>query len=186
MKGDETSGSRDGDIQSPAAAFKGADLDGSWQSRPTTAGLLVAACEAMGVLETDAAPVVLRFPVNLAGDLAMPVIAGTFEPPWVSLQLCKEARRRLSSCLQATGGRLYLAGWDSSRYGFCWGERATALSTLAADHQACLGSPPPVWATLPIVPAAQDRTDTSCPICYEDFGSILPSPLSASRCPPGR
>ena len=148
--------------------------------------MLVAACEAMDVLAAETAPLVLRFPVHLASDLALPLVAGTFEPHWVSLQLCVEARRRVSSGLRATGGQLYLAGWDSSRYGFCWGERATTLSKLAADHQACLGTPPPDWAALPIVPAAQDRVDDTCAICYGEFEDMLPSSLDTSRSPPGR
>ena len=175
------------------AAYRGTAADHfSWVSSPELVCALSAACEALDMIMlpqggAEREPALLRMPVGtIGGDPALAIIAGTCGPHGVAGALVRGVRQRLDAAIRLTGGRLYLAGWRASTR-VPWGERSIALAMLAAGAAAptCFGTPPPSWATVPIAPLPQPTADDTCPVCYDDYVDMLPTPDPLSRSCPG-
>ena len=156
-----------GDCALDSHAVHAADSTGSVAAgeNATTAALLDAALAALALLD-GTAPAILRLPVSPTGayERAAMLIARTWDPPE---QLHRERRCALHCRWDALASAgLYLAGYDTQRRN-AWGERVVALAIAE-------GFDPP------------DNPDASCPVCFEDFSSDLPTPDELSRSPPGR
>ena len=126
----------------------------------TTAALLDATLAALALLD-GTAPAILRLPVSPTGayERAAMLIARTWDPPE---QLHRERRCALHCRWDALASAgLYLAGYDTQRRN-AWGERVVALAIAE-------GFDPP------------DNPDASCPVCFEDFSSDLPTPDELRR-----
>ena len=137
---------------------------------------------------TEREPAVLRMPVGAIGaDPALAILAGTCGPHGVASALVRGVRQRLDAATRLTGGRLYLAGWRASTR-VPWGERSIALAMLAAKAvmPTCFGSPPTTsWASVPLALLPQLAADDTCPVCYDDYVDMLPTPDPLSRSCPG-
>ena len=143
-------------IQAGHAAHRGVNGAGQlWRDQPSLPSVLAAACEALDMIVqprggAEREPAVLRLPVGIDTDVALQVIAGTGDPPAIEAALVRAVRKRLSTALELTQGRVYLAGWHALTR-TPWGERALALAELASNASqvapTCFGSPPPRGGT---------------------------------------
>ena len=139
-----------------------------------------AALETFGRLRyhDDTAALVVR-----VGDSdAAAALAGTFVPHGYRSLL----DRVHASLRRARGFRhVWIAGFDLL-VRFPWGERASALAAYGAGY-GFFGDLPPSYAlaqpTAPPVPPWADEAD--CPVCYETYTDVWPSPDGMSRARPG-
>ena len=104
-----------------------------------------------------------------------------FDAHVLRLWRAERARRDARLHLVATGedeGRPYA-------------ERAAALA-FYGRHGAVGDAMPASWPSAPPPPSTTPDSErmppagSSCPVCFEDFVDVLPSPDPASRAPPGR
>ena len=184
---------RGGDCEADATATHEADaagmvplrdavgaLAGATAHTPAQASLFAAAVALERAAATGDGPLVLRF-----GDRdAAAMVAGTWAPPPNRLRtaldaLVRETRRR-------SGDRVWVAGYDTNRSDFPFGERATGLAWYGRNAGWWGALPPSVADASPRAPDIVPWHDDECSVCVEPYADLWPCHNALARAPPGR